>query len=190
MLARASLASIILLSIILLVGCPPTQPATPNMGPSPSVGWSVTNTATNAYAIQRAPSAHYNIGTSGTYRIVFNASSPDGIAQMSWSGSGQSACFTGTPPNGQFAAWEPNQWPVASPTIAPPASPQALTYTFTIPCASTGSKGSGGYAGPATCPNFCTPFSTETVNASATNASHMMQTGTLTLSIGSANPDL
>jgi hypothetical protein len=155
-----------LAAVLTLCGCVqgPFPPTTGGLTGS----WMIENTASHQTAQVSLPTGTVNIQSRGTL-VSFFAASPNGIARMSWSGSGSFTWYL----NGQNEGQQPSAWPPGATNLNPPQPTGSLLNTnFVVPCGR-------GYAYPG---------STETVTASAMDGMRQTITGKLTLLVNSSFP--
>jgi len=130
--------------------------------------WAVENAATHRTAQISLPTGTILTQGRGAYVVSFFATSPNGVTRVSWSGSGNFKCYAA---NGQYLGPEPSAWPPAATPFSPPRpAGSLLNPNFVLPCGA-GSARIG---------------STQTITATASDATGAQITGVLTMQVNPA----
>jgi hypothetical protein len=155
----------------LLVGVAGCLPNSPVPGAATGVlngSWSVTDVTTHQTGTFPLINGKISITSQGgPYQVIFFASSPNGVTQANWSGSGNFTCEI----YGKYQGPEPSIWLPTTSLFNPPQPTGALyNSNFVLPCS----------------PGFANTGSTQSITAHAADATGATITGTMTLTVSRA----
>jgi hypothetical protein len=168
---------------IALAACP-NPPQTGSNPSPPSMIWTILDETRKDQAQNLAAGTSTIIAGSGAYLIGVQAQSPDGITEMTLSGSGSFACFLNSKNAGGSTmnpiGTQSYTAPYQDAHQNPPQTQVSLSDNLTIPCVNLNPNSVAGFSNVIGQP---AGQSYVTFTATATNASGHTITGTLSLSV-------